>query len=180
MSVRMGPSGPGVWSEMHTLHGHRSMLLAKSICCCHSLHSSPRTQKIHLGCVRTRPSMKLRTPPARRRHPWPPTHQRLPAPKPRAAWRRAFKNTCVGSVCNQSIAIPSIYRVYRVDSLRSSLRSPPSPPVHQSTTESTHLPSPPESTGVHRVDGGLFTPQRQRLARAPFSEEPKNQRLPTN
>ena len=72
---------------------------------------------------------------------------------------------CLPCVINNKVQSTESTRSLPVDSPRASIAVHRSLPVYQSTTQSTVHRVHQESTGVHRVDGGLFTPQSR--ARAP-------------
>ena len=66
---------------------------------------------------------------------------------------------CLPCVINNNMQSTESTRSLPVDSPRASIAVHRSLPVYQSTTQSTVHRVHQESTGVHRVDGGLFTPQ---------------------
>ena len=70
---------------------------------------------------------------------------------------------CLPYVINNNVQSTESTRSLPVDSLHASIAVHRSLPVYQSTTQSTVHRVHQESTGVHRVDGGLFTPQVGRL-----------------
>ena len=83
---------------------------------------------------------------------------------------------CLPYVINNNVQST---RSLPVDSLHASIAVHRSLPVYQSTTQSTVHRVHQESTGVHRVDGGLFTPQPETCEGRGLPRQPSHEYPPT-